>query len=135
MTHEAVATVEALRVDTIEVTHQPREVGMAGVQHQVVVVPHQAVGQHLRVEAFHGLFNDGQVRHALLLVTVDRLAAVTPRGDVVCGAGGPDADGAGHGGRVRLGGEEGKWQDLTPSAARRAFDISPSHSVNCLLLT
>ena len=45
------ATIGALRVDAVEVPHHARQVTIAGVQHKAVVLAHQAVRQHLSVEA------------------------------------------------------------------------------------
>ena len=71
--------------------HQTREIGAARVQHQVVVIAHLAIGQHLRVEPVHRLGNDFQLRVSVLVVAVDRLAPVAARGDVVDRAGELDA--------------------------------------------
>jgi hypothetical protein len=51
MTHLAVPAVEGMGVDPVDVTHQYGQIRLAGVQHEVVVVAHQATGQDLRIEA------------------------------------------------------------------------------------
>lgn len=112
---QAVALVEALRVDAVEVPHQARQVALARVQHEVVVVAHQAVRQHLGVEAVERMLEHGQVLDAVGVIAVDRLAAVTARGDVVDGAGEFEAEGAGHGAGSPE--RKGKRQDLTPRPA------------------
>jgi len=47
----AVATVEALGVDAIELAHGSRKIGLPRLEQEVVVVVHQAVGVHNQVEA------------------------------------------------------------------------------------
>jgi hypothetical protein len=95
------APVVGLREDAVHVPHQPRQVAFARVQHQVIVVAHQAVGQHLGIEAVHGLADDPQLRGAVRIVLVDGLPPVAAGGDVVDGAGELDAQGARHGPSVQ----------------------------------
>ena len=61
MPRKAMPLIESLGVDAIHMPHQPRQVAHAGVKHQVEVIAHQAVGQHLRVKALHGLRQDRQL--------------------------------------------------------------------------
>jgi hypothetical protein len=51
MSHLVVATVVGLSVDPVDVTHQQGQVRLPGVQHEVVVVTHQAIGESLRIKA------------------------------------------------------------------------------------
>ena len=90
------AAIEVLRVDAVEMAHQPRQVGLAGVQHQAEVIDHQTVSQQLRVEAGHGLIDNVQVQAPVIVTAVDRLTAVSTRGDVVGRVGKFDAKGASH---------------------------------------
>jgi hypothetical protein len=53
-----VSAIEALGVDPVDVAHQQGEIGLPGVQHEVVVVVHQAIGQGLGVEARQRLRDD-----------------------------------------------------------------------------
>ncbi|UQS88258.1 hypothetical protein M5C90_21340 [Pseudomonas chlororaphis subsp. piscium] len=53
--------------------HQPRKIRLPGVEHEVVVVAHQAVGQHLGIEALHALSHDRQQSLAVGIVDEDRL--------------------------------------------------------------
>ncbi len=96
MPEQVVPPVKCLRVDPVNIPHQPRQVRRAGMQHQVVVVAHHAIGQNLRVEAIHRVGDDVEVSEPVIVVTIDWLAAVTTRGDVVDGTGEFDAQGAGH---------------------------------------
>ena len=70
-------------------------IGLARVQHCVIVTAHLATGQHLSIEPVHRLSDDFQVRGPVLAVAVVRLTAVATRGDVVDGTGKLDAQGAG----------------------------------------
>ena len=106
MPHLGVAPVEGLRVHAIDLPHQQRQVGLVRVLHEVIVVPHQAIGQHLGIKALHRLCHHLQQGTAVRVVHEDRLAPVAARGDVVDRAGEPDAQWAGHAGS--LGGWIGK---------------------------
>jgi hypothetical protein len=100
MPNQAVAVVVSLGVDAVHVPHQARQIGLARVQHEVKVVSHQAIGQHLGIEALHRLLDDGELRQPVSVIKIDRLAAVTSGGDVVDGAGELDAKGAAHAKKV-----------------------------------
>ena len=50
MPHHAMTPVERLRVNAIGMSHQPRQVGLAGMHHPVVVLAHLAIGQHLSIK-------------------------------------------------------------------------------------
>ncbi len=89
-------TVVRLRVDAVELLHQHREIGAARVQHEVVVIAHQAVGQHLRVAALQGLGDDGQENLPVNIIIKDGLPAITARGHVVDRTREFDAQRAGH---------------------------------------
>ena len=67
-----------------------------GLHHKVVVIAHQAVSQHLRVEALQPLFDDGQQRRQVFVVREDALAPVATRCDVVHGTWKFNAQRAGH---------------------------------------
>jgi hypothetical protein len=73
MPYQTVPPVEHLRVDAVHMAHQPRQIGLPGVEHQVVVVAHQAIGQHLRVEPVHRLGDDIQLRQAVVVARCWRL--------------------------------------------------------------
>ena len=71
--------VELLHVDLVGRAYQARKIGQARVQHRVVVVAHQAVSQYLRVELNHSLRQHDELCATVVIVAVDRLAAVTAR--------------------------------------------------------
>lgn len=81
--HQRVALVECLGVHGVHMPHQPRQVAHAVVRHQVEVIAHQAVSQHLRVKGLHGLRRDRQLPSPIFILEVNRLTAVTARGDVI----------------------------------------------------
>jgi hypothetical protein len=93
MAHQAMPAVDVLRVDAVHLPHQARQVGGTGVQHEMVVVAHQAIGQHLRVEALQCQRDDAQLRGPVVVVGVDGLAPVAAGRKVVDGAGELDARG------------------------------------------
>jgi hypothetical protein len=108
--HQAVATVEVLREDAVDMTHQPRKIRATRVQHQMEMLAHQAVGEHLRVKATHGLRNDGELHGSVSFVAIDRTAtSVTTRSHVIHGTGKLNAQGAAHG--LRLLRRWGKWEN------------------------
>jgi hypothetical protein len=76
MSDQAVAPVEALRVDPVDLAHQARQVGPPRVQHQMEMVAHQAIGQHLRVETLHRVGDDRQLHGPVFVVAIDPLAAI-----------------------------------------------------------
>ena len=91
-----VPAIEGLGVDAVDVTHQQGEIGLPGVQHEVVVVAHQAIGQGFGVEAGQRLRHDLQQAVAILAIGKDVFAPVTTRGDVIHRAGKFDTQRTGH---------------------------------------
>ena len=51
MPDSLVTAVAALRVDAIHVAHEPRQVGSMRLEHKVVMIGHEAIGQTARIEA------------------------------------------------------------------------------------
>ena len=96
MPHLAMPAVVGLRVDAIDLSHQPGQVRAAGMQDQMIMVAHQAIGQCTGIEAVKGCSNHVQKCPPVLVVVEDRLAPVAPRGNVVNRSGKFDAQGAGH---------------------------------------
>ncbi len=54
-----------------------REIGLSRVQHEVVIVAHQAKSQHLGAESIHRLLDDGKHRPCVFPVGEDWFATVT----------------------------------------------------------
>ncbi len=55
MTHLGVAPVVGLGADAVEMAHQQRQPALPGVQHKVIVLAHEAAGQHPGIKALHAL--------------------------------------------------------------------------------
>jgi len=103
VTHLLVSTVVGLGVDPVDVAHQQGEIALPGVQHEVVVVAHQAVGQGLGIEARECLRYDLQHTLPVQVIDEDVLAPVATGGDVIDGAGEFDA----------------QWRSIAEGYARR----------------
>jgi len=78
-----VAAVEAARVVAVEVAHPEIQVCLAGLDDEVVVVPHQAVAVDPPAVASRDTREEVQEDEAVLCVVVDEHAAVAARRDVV----------------------------------------------------
>lgn len=71
------------------------------MQHEMIMVAHQAIGEHLATKARQGLCNDIQMNESILVINKDRLEPVATRGDVIDSAGEFDTKRTGHAGRLR----------------------------------
>lgn len=54
------AAVEYLRIHTVKVAHQPRQARTARVQHEGIVIVHQAIGQRLHIKTLHALLKHAE---------------------------------------------------------------------------
>ncbi len=99
----AVGPVEPLRVNPIEVAHDPGEGGLRGAEDEVVVGVHEAVGIDLAAPERVGLGHGGQECRPVRGGAEDRLAGKAPVHDVIDGARVEDPEGTGHGGCVAHG--------------------------------
>ena len=97
MPNLAMPPIVGLGIHAIEVLHHSRQVRPAGVNHDVVVVVHEAVGQHDRIVPIHRLPNDCQERPAVVVVFKDGFPPVAARGDVIDRTGKFDSERACHG--------------------------------------
>ncbi len=95
-----------MRNHTVEVAHQPRQVRAARVQHEVILIAHQAIVQHLLVRVVHALLQYAEQGSTVAVVLENWLALVAAGGDVVARPRELDAQGAEHGAK------RGKRQDL-----------------------
>ena len=93
------------------------------MQHEVVVVAHPAVAQHLGIEALHRLSDHCEQAVAVVVAVEDRLAPVAPRGDVKGVSGTSASD-------VTVVGEGSKVAEL----AGTDWLISPAISSNSIVL-
>ena len=96
MPNLAMPPIETLRIDPVDLAHQRRQIGPARMQHKVVVIAHQAVGQQLRIEPPQAVRDEVEQASAVVVVNKDVLPPVAARGYVVRGARKFDAQGAGH---------------------------------------
>ena len=102
---------QALRIDTVEVAHQHRQIRTARVQHEVIVIAHLVIGQHLHFKSLHALLQNAEQRSRVAVVLENRLVPVAAGGDVVKRTRELDAQWAGHGAKDCGCGD--KRQDLT----------------------
>ena len=112
-----------LGIDTIEMLHQSRQIRAAGVNHEVVVIVHETVGQHDRIEPVHRLSNDCQKRSAIFVVLEDGFAPIAARGDVIDRTGKFNSEGACHGCITCT--SLGKRQGLTPFLSHSLGTFAP----------
>jgi len=75
--------VEGLGVDPVQLAHAPGEVALLGLDEEVVVVVHQAVGIAEEAIAFYHLCQDIEEGKAILVLQEDMLPGVSPGGYVV----------------------------------------------------
>lgn len=108
MPHHTVPPVVRLCVHPVEMPHQQRQIALARVLYKMVVVAHEAVGQHLRIKALHALGHLGQQGTAIHIVFKNRLAPVPTRSHVVDRSGKLNAQGAGHAQILEAEGVKGK---------------------------
>ena len=87
-------------VDPAELAHALGEVAARGLDQQVVVIAHQAVGMHDPVEALAYLPEHREEPVPIIVAAVDVLLSITARGEVVERARKLDPQGSCHGSRL-----------------------------------
>ena len=98
--HAVVAAIESLCVDAVQLSHAAREVRLRGLEEQVIVIAHHAVGVHAPAELAHGRGEDVEENQAVVVVGVDWLARVAAAGGVIECARVLEAERAGHAGSL-----------------------------------
>lgn len=78
-----VLTIEPLAADAVELPHGARELGVGGLQQQVIMIAHQTVGMAEGMVALHDGGEDRQETLAVGVVGDDRLAPVASGRDVI----------------------------------------------------
>ena len=78
-----VAPVRLLREDAVHQVHRIGEIAIKGLDHRVVVVPHQAVGQTTQAVPFRRFTEEVQKSQSIGVVVEDDTFPVPPRHDVV----------------------------------------------------
>lgn len=96
MPHLAMAAVETLGIDTVDMAHQQRQIGLPRVKNKVIVVVHQAPCQGACIKPMQRLAQNAQQVFAILVAQYDGLAPVAPRSHVIHSAGELDAQGSCH---------------------------------------
>ncbi len=97
MAHQPMAAIGRLGVDAVDLAHPLGEVGIRCLDDEVIMVRHLAIGVATPVEPAAHLAKNVEPSRAVLIVTIDRLAPITTRGDVIQPAGQLDAERSGHG--------------------------------------
>jgi hypothetical protein len=87
VTNAAMHAIELLRIDAVQLSHPARESGRTSLYQQMIVVGHEAVAVTQPVVPLAHLRKNGEERPSIRIVEIDRLAAVSARGDVIEGAG------------------------------------------------
>ena len=87
MPYLAVTAIISLRVNAIDMAHEARQITVQCKQNKVVVIAHQAIAQHPRVETRRALAKDIQQRVSINIVFKNVLATITSRGNVINRAG------------------------------------------------
>ena len=77
----------SLGIYAVQLTHQLGQISPARLEHEVVVVVHEAIGEDTGVEALEGLRDDTQQRLAVGVILKDGLAAVSARRYMIDSAG------------------------------------------------
>jgi len=70
--HRSWRRVLALRIDAVDVAHQARQGGLAGLKDEVNVITHEAAGPHPGAKARKTLFDHRQEHAAVVVVFEDR---------------------------------------------------------------
>ena len=92
MPHFSVATIEALGIHTVQLPHTAGEIRLRGVNQEMYVIVHQAVGMTAPTKALHYPSQGGQEQLTVLIVTKDSLACIPSRSDVIERTGEFDAE-------------------------------------------
>ena len=80
------APIGALGIDAIEVPHALRQISIRRFDQKMIMVAHQAIGVAVPIPSLSDLIQDREKRLAIVLIFVDGLLSVAPRGDMVEGA-------------------------------------------------
>jgi hypothetical protein len=100
MADPAVPPVEGLGIDAIELAHSPRQIRPRGLDEEVVVVRHQAVGMAAPAITPDHLGEGVQKEVPVVVVPKGRLSGVPSGGEMIDGTGIFDSKGPSHVSRV-----------------------------------
>ena len=68
--------IELLTVDAIQLSESAGDVGLGGLQEQMIVVPHEAVGVAAHTPTLYDRLENVQEGHAIDIIEKDRLPSV-----------------------------------------------------------
>lgn len=77
------ATVEALGVDAIQVTHAPRQIGLRRFDQQVIMIRHQTIGVTAPTKALNCVAQQREKQFTVVVLQEDIFASISSRGDMV----------------------------------------------------
>jgi hypothetical protein len=83
MSGPAVSSVESLGIDPVELPHPPAEIALRGLDEQMIVIIHQAVGMAKPVEPGNNGNEDVKKEQPILVVPKDGTAGIPTGGDMV----------------------------------------------------
>jgi len=83
VTGTAVAAIESLRVDPVQLPDGAGETSAHGLQQKVVVIAHEAECVAANVEPFHNFFEKSKESPPIAVVVEDRKTTVSPREHVM----------------------------------------------------
>ena len=108
------ATVESLGIDPVDVSKASGKIAVGGLDQEVIVAGHKAIGCNSKVKGFDG-FPDGLEEDLIVLVVPeDQLASSSPVEDVIPSIGIFHSQGSRHKSLYLKGLKESRT-DLTPS--------------------
>lgn len=87
MPNFGVATVVSLRIDPVDEMHQCRQIRLARMQHQMIVIAHQAKSQCAGIKTHECQSDHIDKRLTVDIIIKNGFAPVTTRGDVIHRAG------------------------------------------------
>lgn len=96
MPHQAVAAIDALRIDAVQLPHALAEIALGRFDHQVIVVAHLAVGVDDEVKARGDQAEHLEPGVAVGVVAIDGVAPVAAAGHMVQRAGEFESERSGH---------------------------------------
>jgi hypothetical protein len=83
MSGPAVSSVESLGIDPVELPHPPAEIALRGLDEQMIVIVHQAIGMAKPVEPGDDGRQDFKKQHPILVIGIDRTAGIPTGCDMV----------------------------------------------------
>ena len=106
MTGPAVPFVEELGIHSVQLSHAEGKITVGGLDKEVIMVGHEAVGVADPVVAFIDVLEGVQELEPILVGLENGLPLIAPGGDMIDGTGVFDSEGPGHERRI----SEAKWK-------------------------